>query len=106
VKFAAAKLLTFYSSSRRGTAARSPRLTQTQRRKRFSRFTTCVLQSGVEMPYLAIKTNIADSLNVVVQIERRPGKRFLSEVSEIRGYDLFTDQYHFHQVAVALKDYS
>ena len=30
----------------------------------------------------------------VVQIERRPGKRFLWEVSEIRGYDLFTDQYH------------
>jgi hypothetical protein len=45
------------------------------------------------MPYLAIKTNIADSLNVVVQIERRPGKRWW-EVSEIRGYDLFTDQYH------------
>jgi hypothetical protein len=45
------------------------------------------------MPYLAIKTNIADSLNVVLQIERRPGKRFLWEVSEIRGYDLFTDQY-------------
>ena len=64
-----------------------------------SRFTTCVLQSGVEIPYLSIKTNIADSLNVVVQIERRPGKRFVSEVLEIRGYDLSTDQYHFHQVA-------
>jgi hypothetical protein len=31
------------------------------------------LQSGVEVPYRAIKTNIADSLNVVLQIERRPG---------------------------------
>jgi len=51
-------------------------------------------QNETEMPYLAIKTNIADSLKVVVQIERRPGKRFLWEVSEIRGYDLFTDQYH------------
>jgi pilus assembly protein CpaF len=38
-----------------------------------SRFTTCVLQSGIEIPYLAVKTNIADSLNVIVQIERRPG---------------------------------
>jgi len=27
-----------------------------------SRFTSCVLQSGVELPYRAIKTNIADSL--------------------------------------------
>ena len=43
-----------------------------------SRFTTCVLQSGVEMPYRAIKTNIADSLNIIVQIERRPGTRFVS----------------------------
>jgi pilus assembly protein CpaF len=66
-----------------------------------SRFTTCVLQSGVEIPYLAIKSNIAESLNVIVQIERRPGRRFISEVLEIRGYDLSTDQYHFHQVAAA-----
>jgi pilus assembly protein CpaF len=63
-----------------------------------SRFTTCVLQSGVEMPYPAIKSNIADSLNVIVQIERRPGKRFASQVLEIRGYELSTDHYAFHEV--------
>ena len=40
-----------------------------------SRFTTCVLQGGVEMQYRAVKTNIADSLNIIVQIERRPGRR-------------------------------
>jgi len=58
-----------------------------------SRFTTCVLQSGVEMPYRAIKTNIADSLNIVIQIERRPGTRFVSEVLEIRGYNPETEHY-------------
>src|SRR5258707_1375684 len=63
-----------------------------------SRFTTCVLQSGVEMPYRAIKTNIADSLNIIVQIERRPGTRFISEVLEIRGYEPEADRYHLHQV--------
>jgi pilus assembly protein CpaF len=52
-----------------------------------SRFTSCVLQSGVELPHRAIKTNLADSLNVVVQIERRPGCRFVSEVLEINGYN-------------------
>jgi pilus assembly protein CpaF len=52
-----------------------------------SRFTSCVLQSGIELPYRAIKTNIGDSLNVVIQIERRPGRRFVSEVHEIHGYD-------------------
>jgi pilus assembly protein CpaF len=59
-----------------------------------SRFTTCVLQSGVEMPYRAIKTNIADSLNVIVQTERRPGSRSVSEVLEIQGYDAEDDRYH------------
>jgi pilus assembly protein CpaF len=58
-----------------------------------SRFTTCVLQSGIEMPYRAIKTNIADSLNVIIQIERRPGMRFVSEVLEIHGYDPEGDRY-------------
>src|SRR5260370_4154092 len=43
-----------------------------------ARFTRCVLQSGVELPYRAIKTNIGDSLNVVVHLERRPGRRFVS----------------------------
>src|SRR6266478_4460600 len=63
-----------------------------------SRFTTCVLQSGVEMPYNAIKTNIADSLNIIIQIERRPGSRFVSEVLEIRGYAQEGDQYDLRKV--------
>ncbi len=45
-----------------------------------ARFTSCVLQSGVELPFKAIKTNIADSLNVVIHVERRPGRRYISEV--------------------------
>jgi hypothetical protein len=45
------------------------------------------------MPYRAIKTNIADSLDVIVQIERRPGIRFVSEVVEIGDYNLETDIY-------------
>lgn len=52
-----------------------------------SRFTTCALQSGIEMPYLAIQANIAESLNVMVQVDRRPGKRVVSEVLEIREYN-------------------
>jgi len=63
-----------------------------------SRFTTCVLQSGVEIPYRAIKTNIGDSLNIIVQIERRPGVRFVSEVLDIRKYDPESDQYELQEV--------
>ncbi len=47
------------------------------------------------IPYRAIKTNIGDSVNVVVQLERRPGRRFLSEVVEINRYDPDLDEYDF-----------
>lgn len=63
-----------------------------------SRFTTCVLQSRVEIPFRAIKTNIADSLNVIIQIERRPGRRFVSEVLEIRLYNPESDAYDLQTV--------
>ncbi len=63
-----------------------------------SRFTSCVLQSGVELPYRAIKNNIGDSLNVIVQLERRPGTRFVSEVLEIHGYDSDLDRYDLSSV--------
>ena len=56
-----------------------------------ARLASCVLESGVELPYRAIKSNIADSLQVVVQIERGPGHRYVSEVVEIRGYDPVAD---------------
>jgi pilus assembly protein CpaF len=60
-----------------------------------ARFTSCVLQSGVELPYRAIKTNIGDSVNVVVHLERRPGRRFVSEVLEINGYNPDTDLFDY-----------
>jgi pilus assembly protein CpaF len=73
-------------------------------RQGLARFTSCVLQSGVELPYRAIKTNIGDSLNVVVQVERRPGRRFISEVLEINSYDPDTDLYDFGAVFLAKRE--
>jgi hypothetical protein len=63
-----------------------------------NRFTSCVLQSNVELPYRAIKINITDSLNLLIHIERRPGRRFVSEVLRIAGYDLEHDRYTFDQI--------
>src|SRR5712664_3261257 len=71
-----------------------------------ARFTSCVLQSGVELPYRAIKTNIGDSLNVVIQIERRPGRRFISEVLEINSYDPDADLFDLCAIYVARKESS
>jgi pilus assembly protein CpaF len=57
------------------------------------RFTSCVLESGIELPYRAIKNNIADSLNLLVHIERRPGQRYVSEVMRICAYAPDSDRY-------------
>ncbi len=67
----------------------------TSARQALARFTSCVLQSGVDLPYRAIKTNTGDSLGVVVQLERRPGRRFVSEVVEVNRYDPDFDEYDF-----------
>jgi pilus assembly protein CpaF len=60
-----------------------------------ARFTSCVLQSDIDLPYRAIKTNIGDSLNVVIHTERRPGRRFISEVIELNGYDPDIDLFNY-----------
>jgi Flp pilus assembly CpaF family ATPase len=54
-----------------------------------------VLQSGVELLYRAIKSNIADSLHVVIQIKRRPGRRYISEMLEINSYDADGDPFDY-----------
>ena len=69
-----------------------------------ARFTSCVLQSGVDLPYRAIKTNIADSLNVVIQVERRPGRRYISEVLLVNSYDPDLDLFDYGAVFHAKPD--
>src|ERR1700746_2587644 len=70
-------------------------------RQGLARFTSCVLQSGVDLPYRAIKTNIADSLNVVIHLERRPGRRYISEVLLINSYDPDADLFDYCAVFLA-----
>jgi hypothetical protein len=65
---------------------------------------SCVLPSEVELPYRSVKRNIGDSLNVVIQIERRPGRRFVSEVLEINSYDPDADLFDFSAMYVAPRE--
>jgi pilus assembly protein CpaF len=69
-----------------------------------ARFASCVLQSGVQLPHGAIKANIGDSLNVVIQVERRPGRRFISEVLEINSYDPDADRFDFCSIYAAPRE--
>jgi pilus assembly protein CpaF len=70
----------------------------TSARQGLARFTSCVLQSGVDQPYRSVKINVGDCVNVVVYLERRPGRRFVSEVVEVLGYDPDRDEYNFASV--------
>jgi pilus assembly protein CpaF len=58
-----------------------------------ARFTTCVLQSGVELPYKAIRSNIADALDLLVHIDRRQGRRVVRQILAIKAYDSALDRY-------------
>ena len=61
-----------------------------------SRLATCVLQSDVQLPFHAIQSGIADSINLLVHIERRAGKRIVGELLEVGGYDPNTDRFDLH----------
>lgn len=76
----------------------------TSARQALARFTSCVLQSGVDLPYRAINTNIGHSINVVLQLERRPGRRFVSEVLHINGFDADVDEYDSATIFVSEKE--
>jgi len=57
------------------------------------RLASCVLQSGVELPYPAIRTAIAESIGFLVHLERRGNRRLVAEVVELAGYDHVIGQY-------------
>jgi pilus assembly protein CpaF len=59
-----------------------------------SRFVSCVLQSNIDLPYAAIKSNFADSINLLLHIERRNGLRYVSQVAKVHSYDAGNDRFH------------
>jgi hypothetical protein len=40
--------------------------------------------AGIELPYRAIRNNIAEALDLLTHIERRDGQRFVTEIFAIR----------------------
>lgn len=60
-----------------------------------ARLTSCVLQAGVELPYAAIRANIADAIQLLLHIERRHGRRYAAELIRIERYEPNQDRYEF-----------
>jgi pilus assembly protein CpaF len=58
-----------------------------------ARFASCVLQSGVDLPYAAIRRLIGESIDLVIHLERRRGVRVAAEIISVVGYDADGDLY-------------
>ena len=63
-----------------------------------SRFATCVLMSGIDLPYRVIRQNIGESLDMVIQLQRQAGKRAVTEVLKIKRYVPAEDYYEFESL--------
>jgi pilus assembly protein CpaF len=58
-----------------------------------ARFASCVLQSGVDLPYPAIRRLISESVDLVLHLERCRGIRCVSEIVRVAGYQMERDSY-------------
>ena len=58
-----------------------------------ARFASCVVQSGIELPYQAVRYQIADAIDLVLHLERRRGRRVVEELITVGRYDAERDRY-------------
>jgi pilus assembly protein CpaF len=66
-----------------------------------SRFTSCVLQSGVDLPYAAIRHGMSECLQILAHLERRHGRRVLTQLVRVRRYDAAADTYDLEPLSAA-----
>ena len=64
-------------------------------RQALSRFADCVLQSGIEMPHRAIRSNIGNSVDLILHIARVRGRRVVVEALKVNSYCAERDEYEF-----------
>jgi pilus assembly protein CpaF len=58
-----------------------------------ARIASCVLQSGVDIPYGTIRLQIADAIGSVIHLGRTCGRRFLEQCVFVKSYDISKDTY-------------
>jgi pilus assembly protein CpaF len=58
-----------------------------------ARLASCVVQSGVELPYQAVRYQIGDAIDLVLHLERRKGARVVQELITVGPYDADADRY-------------
>jgi pilus assembly protein CpaF len=63
-----------------------------------TRFVTCVMMAGVDLPHRTVRANVADAIDLLVHIERRQGKRSVNEVVRVKSYDPSEDRYSLETI--------
>lgn len=58
-----------------------------------ARLASCAVQSGVELPYQAVRYQIADAIHLVLHLARQRGARVVDELIRVVRYDGERDQY-------------
>jgi pilus assembly protein CpaF len=64
-----------------------------------TRFASCVMQAGVDVPYQAVRLGIAECLQLLVHLDRRHGQRVVRQTVRVRRYDAAADQYEFEEAS-------
>jgi pilus assembly protein CpaF len=60
-----------------------------------ARFAACVVQSGIELPYQAVRHQIAEAIDLVLHLARDRGVRLVQEVIRVEHYDVTQDRYTY-----------
>jgi pilus assembly protein CpaF len=58
-----------------------------------TRLASCVVQSGVELPYQAVRYQIADAIDVVLHLGRHDGARVVEQLLDVGRYDASRNAY-------------
>ena len=58
-----------------------------------TRLASCVLQSGIELPYIVIRRLIRESIDLVLHLERRRSGRIVAETVRVAGFRADQDAY-------------
>jgi pilus assembly protein CpaF len=58
-----------------------------------ARLASCALQGGIDLPYQAIRQQIADAIQFVLHLTRKDRRRYVQEMIRVRRYKLAHDGY-------------
>lgn len=60
-------------------------------------------QSGVDLPYAAVRRQIADGIDLVLHLTRWRGVRVVEDLVRVKDYDAPTDRYELVSLVTALE---